>query len=543
MPARSARQRELGQNFLVDPNILDVIARLAAVSAQDVVLEIGGGLGVLSTRLADAAGWVHVVEVDPRLKERLSTALAGRDTVTLHFADALALDLARLVPAPTKMVANLPYGVAATIVLKSIAELDHVTEWVVMVQREVGERFAAAPGTSAYGVPSVLAQLACEVKVLRPVSRTVFRPVPNVDSVLLGLSRRPGSADVDAALRAVVHGAFAHRRKALAGSLALSPAFDRDVRRAGDGRPWSSSATRPTSGPSGSPLGVPRARGPAGLMLERAPAKINLCLFLGPPRSDGRHRLVTVFDSIDLCDELELEVGVGTGDEVRCAGVSGPNLVGEALRALRAAGWDAPPVRVTIDKRIPVAAGMGGGSADAAAVLRCASRLAAVDDDVLSEIAAALGADVPGQLRPGPSLGTGAGEVITPLDGLAPYGVLVLPQPFALSTAAVYREADRLGLGRSASELERMTNGETEWAVNDLEPAALSLAPRIAEALEAARNAGADHALVCGSGPTVIGLFVGPDGPARAAHAAGELGEGVAATPVRAGDGRFAPND
>jgi 4-diphosphocytidyl-2-C-methyl-D-erythritol kinase len=278
-------------------------------------------------------------------------------------------------------------------------------------------------------------------------------------------------------------------------------------------------------------------------MLERAPAKINLCLFLGPTRSDGRHELVTVFDSVGLFDELELEAGTGSRDEVVCDGVQGPNLVTEALSALRRAGWDAPPVRVLIRKRIPVAAGMGGGSADAAAMLRCAPRLAAVEDAVLVEIAASLGADVPGQLSPGPSLGTGAGEVITPLEGFGPYGVLVLPRPFALSTAAVYREADRLGLGRSAAELRELTVGGIRWGVNDLEPAALSLAPGIDETLRAARRAGADHALVCGSGPTVIGLFVGPDGAARARRAADETGEGIATAPVRGGDGGFAPND
>ena len=142
--------------------------------------------------------------------------------MSLHLADAVELDLAALDPAPTKVVANLPYGVAATVILRTVAELPGVGQWVVMVQREVGERFAAAPGTAAYGVPSVLAQLACEVKVLRPVSRNVFRPVPNVDSVLLGLRRHgPGA---DPALTRLVHGAFAHRRKALAGSLALAPA-------------------------------------------------------------------------------------------------------------------------------------------------------------------------------------------------------------------------------------------------------------------------------------------------------------------------------
>jgi 16S rRNA (adenine1518-N6/adenine1519-N6)-dimethyltransferase len=226
--ARSARQRELGQNFLVDRNILDVIERLAAISPDDVVLEVGGGPGILSERLAASARWVHVVEVDERLRDRLSDAVSRFDNVSLHFSDALTVDLGALVPAPTRMVANLPYGVAATVILNTVAELPLVMDWLVMVQREVGERFAAAPGSSAYGVPSVLAQLACEVKVLRPISRQVFRPIPNVDSVLLGLHRvRPGA---DTELSALVHGAFAHRRKALAGSLALTPGFAPDVR-------------------------------------------------------------------------------------------------------------------------------------------------------------------------------------------------------------------------------------------------------------------------------------------------------------------------
>jgi 16S rRNA (adenine1518-N6/adenine1519-N6)-dimethyltransferase len=137
------------------------------------------------------------------------------------FGDALAVDLRALAPPPTAMIANLPYGVAATLLLRTIEALTSIGRWVVMVQREVGERFAATPGTAAYGVPSVLAQLSCEVRVLRPVSRHVFRPVPNVDSVLLGLRRRAG-VSTDRSVSELVHGAFAHRRKALAGSLALS---------------------------------------------------------------------------------------------------------------------------------------------------------------------------------------------------------------------------------------------------------------------------------------------------------------------------------
>jgi 16S rRNA (adenine1518-N6/adenine1519-N6)-dimethyltransferase len=214
-------KRDLGQNFLIDSNILDVIARAAALAPDDVVLEVGGGLGVLSEHLAERVAHVHVVELDRSLEPALRDALDAHPNTTLHLADAVKLDLAALEPPPTKVVANLPYGVAAIVILRTISELPQVTTWVAMVQREVGARFAAQPGTSAYGVPSVLAQLACDVRVLRPVSRTVFHPVPNVDSVLVGLTRR-GPAP-EPALRALVQHAFAHRRKALARSLSLAP--------------------------------------------------------------------------------------------------------------------------------------------------------------------------------------------------------------------------------------------------------------------------------------------------------------------------------
>ena len=220
--------RELGQNFLVDRNLLDVIERLAQLRDDEVVLEVGGGLGVLSQRLAPRVSHLHVVEVDRRLAPRLKQALQPFTNISLHMADALALDLHGLAPVPEKVVANLPYGIAATMILKTIEELAEVREWVVMVQREVGERFAAARGSDAYGVPSVLAQLACDVKLLRPVSRNVFRPVPRVDSVLLGLHRRGPAAGDE--LRVLVHDAFAHRRKALSGSLALSPRAQPGIR-------------------------------------------------------------------------------------------------------------------------------------------------------------------------------------------------------------------------------------------------------------------------------------------------------------------------
>ena len=222
--------RELGQNFLIDDNILRVIGGAAELEARDVVLEVGGGLGVLSEFLAPQVAHLHVVEVDRSLEQPLREALAPFGNATLHLADAVKLDFAELEPTPDKVVANLPYGVAATVLLKSIAELPGAGLWVAMVQREVADRLAAAPGGKSYGATSALAQLSCEVRVLRRVSRTVFHPEPNVDSALVVLRRRaPAPSDE---LVALVHAAFAHRRKALAGSLALSPGAGAGIREA-----------------------------------------------------------------------------------------------------------------------------------------------------------------------------------------------------------------------------------------------------------------------------------------------------------------------
>ncbi|MFI4992967.1 MAG: 16S rRNA (adenine(1518)-N(6)/adenine(1519)-N(6))-dimethyltransferase RsmA [Solirubrobacterales bacterium] len=212
--------RELGQNFLVDSNILGVIGRAAELDEQDVVLEIGGGLGVLSEYLAGHARHVHVIEVDRRLEEALGDATGRFANVSMHWGDAMKIDLRVMSPAPNKVVANLPYGIAAGVLLRTVEELPGVEQWVAMVQREVGERLAAKAGSGAYGVPSVIAQLACEVQLLRVVPRTVFHPVPNVDSVLVELRRKTPAAGVS--LRRLVNGAFAHRRKTLAGSLVLS---------------------------------------------------------------------------------------------------------------------------------------------------------------------------------------------------------------------------------------------------------------------------------------------------------------------------------
>ncbi len=267
-------------------------------------------------------------------------------------------------------------------------------------------------------------------------------------------------------------------------------------------------------------------------MRIHAPAKLNLCLYLGPRRADGLHELCSLFEPLALADLIE--VSEAERDEVVCAGVAGDpgeNLAARALAALREAGWGGPPLRIEVEKRIPVAAGLGGGSADAAAVLRLG-----LDDfpDYLTDkssrpdlaaIAAGLGADVPSQLAPALALVRGAGERVERLPDPAPHAALLLPGGGGLSTAAVFAEADRLGLGRVAGELEEVGTrlraaagagaSPFDYAgllVNDLEPAARSLRPEIGDALDALRalgppGEGGPLVFMSGSGPTAVGIF------------------------------------
>ncbi|MBS1846502.1 MAG: 4-(cytidine 5'-diphospho)-2-C-methyl-D-erythritol kinase [Actinobacteria bacterium] len=265
-------------------------------------------------------------------------------------------------------------------------------------------------------------------------------------------------------------------------------------------------------------------------MLVHAPAKLNLGLYLGRVRPDGLHELCSLFEPLALADLLRITEA--DRDEVVCPGVEGENLAARALSALRERGWDAPPLRIEIEKRTPVAAGLGGGSADGAAVLRLAtpegvrtfgsqaskSRNAVVED--LPAIAAELGADVPSQLRPALALVRGAGEKVEPLPAPTEHAVLLLPGGGGLSTKDVFDEADRLGLGRPESELDEIATrlraaagagasplAYADLLVNDLEPAAMSLRPEIGDALDALRRVGAPAAFLSGSGPTAVGLF------------------------------------
>jgi 16S rRNA (adenine1518-N6/adenine1519-N6)-dimethyltransferase len=227
-----APKKELGQHFLVDENLLGVIGRLAELAPEDIVLEVGPGLGILTGYLAEHVSHVHAIELDYALVCVLAEKFRGRGNIELRHGDALRLDLAELRPAPSKLVANLPYNIATPLVVESLGGIPSIELWCVMVQREVADRFFAQPSTKAYGAVSVLVQLAAERTGIHPVSRTVFRPQPNVDSALVAFRRRTedaaGGPSDPARVKQVVTAAFAHRRKRLANSLELSGVCARD---------------------------------------------------------------------------------------------------------------------------------------------------------------------------------------------------------------------------------------------------------------------------------------------------------------------------
>jgi 4-diphosphocytidyl-2-C-methyl-D-erythritol kinase len=264
-------------------------------------------------------------------------------------------------------------------------------------------------------------------------------------------------------------------------------------------------------------------------LVARAPGKVNLSLLVGAPRADGLHPLVSVVQAVSLADELTMHPR-GDHDEVVCPGVEGENLAARALALFReSTGWDGPPQRLHIHKRVPVAAGMGGGSGDAAAALRLAARAAGgAPAGLLHELAVELGADVPSQLEPGRVLMHGAGENVDRLPDPEPFGLVIIPLPHTLSTPEVYAAFDRLATPRSHEELERAAAaalaGEPPPPVNDLQDAARALCPAIDEALF-------PGAMVSGSGPTVFGLFAAPE---IAREAAGAIPGAIAAEPVGA---------
>ncbi len=497
-----APSKDLGQHFLVDDNIVRVIGRLAELQADDVVLEVGPGQGVLTAYLSEHAALVHAVELDPRLEPHLTERFGTTPNVRLHFADALRLDPAALDPPPTKLVANLPYNVATPIVVESLAGSPTLHSWCVMVQREVAERFFAQPGTKAYGAVSVLVQLAAERTGFHPVSREVFRPRPNVDSVSRRLSPPHGGA---AGSMARAQAGRRRRLRAQAEAASeLARARGRGRPRHGGGSPRRAGSCPDDPRRGARPSGIRGPRPGASVTPALALAKINLALVVGPKRPDGKHEVSTVLQRISLADTLELELA----DELAIEGFAEDTLVRRALEELAKRRNAHPGWHVRLEKQIPVAAGLGGGSSDAAVALRLAnSHLEApLSDGELHALAAELGADVPFFLTSGPQLGEGDGTELTPLDVPQDYWVLlVLPHgEQKSSTAAVYEEFDRRGgdvgfEARRAALREALTHRE----LSSLPPNDLASSPLSDELLEL----GALRADVSGAGPAVYGLF------------------------------------
>ncbi len=497
---------DLGQHFLLDENLVNLAIREAAVGPRDVVLEVGAGLGVLTAPLARAAAWVHAVELDRRLEPALADALGGASNVTVHWGDAMRMPLGSLSPAPTALVANLPYSIATPLVLESLWGLPTLERWCVMVQREVVNRWLAAPGGRLYGAPSVLLQLSAAATFRRTVGREVFTPRPRVE---LGAGRaaphgpgagarrpRPGAGGLRGAAQDAGQRARARGRRP--GPRRRGPGTARPPRR------------DPPRGPA--PRGVPRPRrGPrVDRLTLRAPAKLNLRLAVGPRGADGYHPLSTLMVALDGLGD-DVEVALADRRSVSCPGIEGPaNLAWRALDALEAAVGRSLPVAVRIHKRIPAQAGLGGGSSDAAATLVAADRLhgLALGADALEAIAARAGSDVPFFVRGGAQWAGGRGERLRP--AAVPGFAALLAKPDAgLSTAAVYAAFDRLPPPGPAGDATAPASADelAGWVRNDLWPAALALAPRLGATARSLRAAGARAVLLCGSGSCLAGLY------------------------------------
>jgi 16S rRNA (adenine1518-N6/adenine1519-N6)-dimethyltransferase len=550
--------KALGQHYLADPNTARKVARLAGIEPGETVLEVGPGLGSLTLALREAGAEVVAVEADARLLPALAEVLGDDPGVRVEVADALRVDLAALAPTARRLVANLPYSIAAGLVLKVLAEAPAIDQLVVMVQREVGERLAAAPGSAAYGAPSAKLAAQATARILAPVSRRVFVPEPHVDSVLLGVTRRrhPALAGLEPAeVGEVVDAAFGQRRKTLrnalrglgldaAGVEALGAAAGVDLglraerldvaafaalaagRKSILNRP-PAAATMPGHRRRGGTLVASQQRQPADhapptSLRVRAAAKVNLGLYVGPLRPDGRyHEVVSVLQSIAIWDELEVEVvPEGLGLEVSGGGLppSETNLVLVAARELARRSRDLPGARFRLRKGIPVSAGLGGGSADGAAALLALDRLwglrlPAVN---LHTMAAEVGSDVPFCIGGGTAVATGRGDKVREVASKGSTWWVVAIDHERLATQDVYDHFDELGLaapleGRWPDDLlAALAAGDAERLAaslhNDLEPAAFDLLPSLAKSKQRLQEAGALGAIMSGSGPTILGL-------------------------------------
>ena len=618
--------KTLGQNFVNDPGTVRKIVRNAGVQAGEQVLEIGPGLGSLTLALLEAGAQVSAVEIDPPLAQALPTTAQARfpeAKLQVFTADALTIIGPESIDGatPTRLVANLPYNVAVPIVLTVLEKLPSIQTVLVMVQAEVADRLAATPGNKIYGVPSAKVAWYASARRTLTIGRNVFYPVPNVDSALVKIERRPhpDTAATREQVFAVIDAAFAQRRKtlrqALAGLAGSAGAAQEALERAGVSPtargetldidqfaavaqqlnaasagacvPAASAPAPATSDPAVS-VSAPAVNTPAmsvggSDVSVSAPGKVNLFLALGAARPDGYHPLNTIFAQIGLSETVTVtplqslattapqpastapvssaSSAPAQSDSVPAAAQPAPlatavpaqpglvpaaqtggprielaltrpdsnvpldhtNLAYRAAQAVaqQAAqrGLATPDVHILLDKAVPVAGGMAGGSADAAATLKACNEFwqVGLSLEELAHLGAQLGADVPFGLYGGVALGTGRGDLIEPLKAApGPYYWTFALQDEGLSTAAVFKHFDATVQAPPAADmppeqllaaLEAGDVAEVSRHIrNDLQATAIDLRPELGQLIDLAKKAGALAAMVSGSGPTVAAL-------------------------------------
>lgn len=606
--------KTLGQNFVNDPGTVRKIVRNAGVQAGEQVLEIGPGLGSLTLALLEAGAQVSAVEIDPPLAQALPTTAQARfpeAKLQVFTADALTITGPESIDGatPTRLVANLPYNVAVPIVLTVLEKLPSIQTVLVMVQAEVADRLAATPGNKIYGVPSAKVAWYASARRTLTIGRNVFYPVPNVDSALVKIERRPhpDTAATREQVFAVIDAAFAQRRKtlrqALAGLAGSAGAAQEALERAGvsptargetlDIDQFAAVAQQLNAASAGAC--VPAASAPAPATSDpavnasdravsvSAPGKVNLFLALGAARPDGYHPLNTVFAQIGLSETVTVTplqslattapqpASTATvssassapaqsdsvpaaaqpapsatavpaqSDSASAAQTGGPRIelaltrpdsnvpldhTNLAYRAAQAVAQQAaqrglatPDVHILLDKAVPVAGGMAGGSADAAATLKACNEFwqVGLSLEELAHLGAQLGADVPFGLYGGVALGTGRGDLIEPLKAApGPYYWTFALQDEGLSTAAVFKHFDATVQALPVADmppeqllaaLEAGDVAEVSRHIrNDLQATAIDLRPELGQLIDLAKKAGALAAMVSGSGPTVAAL-------------------------------------
>ncbi len=608
--------KTLGQNFVNDPGTVRKIVRNAGVQAGEQVLEIGPGLGSLTLALLEAGAQVSAVEIDPPLAQALPTTAQARfpeAKLQVFTADALTITGPESIDGatPVRLVANLPYNVAVPIVLTVLEKLPSIQTVLVMVQAEVADRLAATPGNKIYGVPSAKVAWYASARRTLTIGRNVFYPVPNVDSALVKIERRPqpDTAATREQVFAVIDAAFAQRRKtlrqALAGLAGSAGAAQEALERAGvsptargetlDIDQFAAVAQQLNAASAG--VCVPAASAPAPATSDpavsdsspavnasdravsvSAPGKVNLFLALGAARPDGYHPLNTIFAQIGLSETVTVTplqslattapqsastapvssassapaqsdsapvaaqpAPSATAASAPAAQTGGPRIelaltrpdsnvpldhTNLAYRAAQAVAQQAaqrglatPDVHILLDKAVPVAGGMAGGSADAAATLKACNEFwqVGLSLEELAQLGAQLGADVPFGLYGGVALGTGRGDLIEPLKAApGPYHWTFALQDKGLSTAAVFKHFDATVQAPPAADmppeqllaaLEAGDVAEVSRHIrNDLQATAIELRPELGQLIDLAKKAGALAAMVSGSGPTVAAL-------------------------------------